>query len=49
MFLLRLVELRAFVTDLVLCLRDIKDAVMQMGAMHIGYRVDVLVVSVLLV
>ena len=49
MFLFRLVELRAFVTDLVLCLRDIKDAVKQMGAMHVGYRVDVLLVSALLV
>lgn len=46
---LRLVELRAFVADQVLYLRDIKNADRRMGAMHGGYRVDMLLVSSLLV
>lgn len=48
-FLLRFVELCAFVTGRVLCLRDTKDADKRMGAMHGGYRVDMLLVSALLI
>lgn len=48
-FLLGIVELCAVVTDRVPCLRDIKDADIQLGAMHGGYTFDTSLVCALLI
>lgn len=48
-FLLGIVELCAVVTDRVPSLRDIKDADIQLGAMHGGYTFDTSLVCALLI